>query len=36
MLPQRAISSNVRPHPAQMPDAITQTLMQGDEIIALH
>ncbi len=34
---QHAISSSVRPHPAQKPEAgfMTQTLMQGEEIIAL-
>jgi len=32
--PHRAISSSVRPHPEQRPDAvlITQTFMQGVEI----
>jgi hypothetical protein len=38
MEPQRAISSNERPHPMQRRDgaSIVQTFVQGDEIIALH
>src|SRR5215469_3935178 len=34
--PQRAISSSVRPQPRQMPraESISQTLMQGEEIMA--
>lgn len=38
IVPQRAISSSVRPQPEQRPAAasITQTLMQGVEIIVAN